>query len=107
MGNMILAAVPQRGWVLWMLPLDCSWFSKCRSLTSLAPFCSPLLAPGRHGVSVVVFLAVFRGLSSRSRPMEVLKLGTPGSLLPVTGAEYHALRVHSLSIPCCAQGAEI
>ena len=73
-----------------------------RTLDSLSPSFSP------HGAESWCFRSCFPGcflyLSSRHRPRELPKLGAPGALLPVTGAEYHALVIHPLHIPGFAKG---
>ena len=53
---------------------------------------------------MVFFLVVFLRVGSSRHPKAALKLGTPGVLFPVIGADFNALGAHPLPVPVCAKG---
>ena len=78
-----------------------TWSTLAIAISILAPGLQFLVSP------LLFFLAVVFGPSVLAPRWEMLQLGAPGPLLPVTGTEYRALGAHQLSIPVCAQGTEL
>ena len=75
---------------------------------STIAFVVSLLAPELQFLaSPVLFFWLFGPPQFSHLPKEVLKLGTPGVLIPVSGTGCHALGGHPLSIPGCAEGTGI
>ena len=94
---------PQSGRAQWMSPLTVRRFSSSLPLELVwRRLASPLGAASR------CFRGCFHGRfvgSQFSPPTEGgAQDRAPGALLPVTGTEYHAMRIHPLPIPGFAKG---